>query len=132
LDGKDVVRAAAGQVAGVLALGVPRAGGDDRAADGDAVQQHGQHRDLAGRRPGPGLAQHHAVGVVQGGQQVPAILAASGRAASRRAVHRDHPPRPRRREGAPGRPGARRRIQRIGVQGPAGPAGRWMLTAPPR
>ena len=33
LDGKDAVRAAAGQVAGVLALGVQRAGGDDRPAD---------------------------------------------------------------------------------------------------
>ena len=81
LDGKDVVPAAAGQVAGVLALGVPRAGGDDRAAGGDPVQQHGQHRDLAGLRPGPGLAQHHPAGVVQGGGEVPAVLAASGRAA---------------------------------------------------
>jgi hypothetical protein len=36
------VRAAAGQVAGVLALGVQRVGGDDRPADGDAVQQRGE------------------------------------------------------------------------------------------
>jgi hypothetical protein len=36
------VRAAAGQVAGVLALGVQRVGGDDCPADGDAVQQGGE------------------------------------------------------------------------------------------
>jgi hypothetical protein len=80
-DGEDVVRAAAGQVAGVLALGVQRVGGDDRPADGDAVQQRGQHRDFVGLRIDLDLAQHHAVRVVEGGQQVPAILAASGRAA---------------------------------------------------
>jgi hypothetical protein len=80
-DGEDVVRAAAGRVAGVLALGVQRVGGDDRPADGDAVQQRGQHRDFVGLRLDPNLAQHHAVGVVQGGEEVPAILAASGRAA---------------------------------------------------
>jgi len=68
-DGEDVARAAAGQVAGVPALGVQRAGGDDRPADGDAVQQRGQHRDLAGLRLDPNLAQHHAAVVVQGGQQ---------------------------------------------------------------
>jgi hypothetical protein len=80
-DGEDAVRAAAGQVAGVLALGVQRVGGANGPADGDAVQQRGQHRDLVGLRLDPNLDQHHAVSVGQGGEQVPAILAASGRAA---------------------------------------------------
>jgi hypothetical protein len=42
------VCAAPGQVAGVLALGVQRAGGDDRTGDLDAVQQGGEQQDLAG------------------------------------------------------------------------------------
>jgi hypothetical protein len=64
-DGEDVVRAAAGRAASVPALGM----------------QRGQHRDFVGLRLDPNLAEHHAVGVVQGGEEVPAILAASGRAA---------------------------------------------------
>jgi len=40
------VRAAPGEVAGVLALGVQCVGGDDRVLDLDAVAQRGEQRDL--------------------------------------------------------------------------------------
>jgi len=46
LDDQQVVRAAAGQVTGVGALGVQRVGSDDRIADADPVQQRAEHRDL--------------------------------------------------------------------------------------
>jgi hypothetical protein len=46
LDDQQVVRAASGQVGGVLALGMQGIGGDDRAGDVDAVQQRGEHGDF--------------------------------------------------------------------------------------
>jgi hypothetical protein len=72
LDGDHIVRAATGQVAGVLALGVQRVGGDHRVLDLDAVAQRGEQRDLIRLGAHLHLAQHHTVGMVQGGQQVTA------------------------------------------------------------
>jgi hypothetical protein len=40
------MRAAPSQAGGVAALGVHRAGRDDRSGDADAVRQDGEHRDL--------------------------------------------------------------------------------------
>ena len=54
LDDEQVVRAAPGQVGGVVALGMQRIGGDDRAGDVHAVQQGGEHGDLGGNTPAPG------------------------------------------------------------------------------
>src|SRR5262249_56040376 len=45
LDRDHMVRPAPGQVAGVLALGVPRVGGDHRTGDLDAVQQGSEQGD---------------------------------------------------------------------------------------
>ena len=81
LDGEQVVRAAPGQVGGVAALGVQRVRGDDRPADGDAVQQRGEQGDLVGLGVHVSLAQHHTVGVVQRREQVTAVFAAVGGAA---------------------------------------------------
>ena len=81
LDDQQVVRAAPGQVGGVGALGVQRIGGDDRAGDVDAVQQRGEHGNLVGLGAHLHLAQHHAVSMVEGGEQVPAVLAAVAGAA---------------------------------------------------
>jgi hypothetical protein len=48
LDDQQVVRAAPGQVGGVLTLGVQSIGGDDRTGDVQAVQQLGEQGDLVG------------------------------------------------------------------------------------
>jgi hypothetical protein len=48
------VRTAAVQVAGVLALGVQRVGGDDRILDVQAVAQRGEQGDLVGLGKAPG------------------------------------------------------------------------------
>jgi hypothetical protein len=81
LDDQQVVRAAPSQVAGMGALGVQGVRGHDGAGDLDAVQQRGEHRDLVGLRPHLGLAQDHAMGMVEGRQQVTAAFAAVGGAA---------------------------------------------------
>ena len=80
LDGEQVMRAAAGQVGGVAALGVHRISRDDRSADVCAVQQHGEHRDLVRLRPHLHLAQDGTVSMIEGGQQVIAGVSAAGRA----------------------------------------------------
>ena len=73
------MRAALGhQVAGVLALGVHRIGGDDRASQVEPFQQHGQHRDLVGLGLHIDLAQDHTVRVIERGKQVPAGICAAG------------------------------------------------------
>jgi hypothetical protein len=72
LDGNEIVRAAlAGQVLGVGALSVQCVRRDYRSGQFDAVQQDGEHRDLVRLGLDVGLAQDHAVLVIQGGQQVP-------------------------------------------------------------
>ena len=81
LDDQQVVRAAPGQVIGVGTLGVQGVRGHDGALDLDAVQQRGEHRDLVGLRAHLGLAQDHAVGLIESGQQVAVALAAVGGAA---------------------------------------------------
>jgi hypothetical protein len=81
LDDQQVVRSAAVQVSGVGALGVQRVGGDDRAGDLDTVQQRAEHRDLVGLGGHVHLPEHHAMGMVKGGKQVTAVLAAMARAA---------------------------------------------------
>jgi hypothetical protein len=78
LDGEQVVRAAAGQVSGVAALGVHRISRDNRAADLHAVTQHGEHRDFVRLGPHLHLAQDSAMGVIEGGQQVLTGFAAAG------------------------------------------------------
>ena len=79
LDGQDVMRATlSDQVAGVLALGVQRIGGDDRPGQGDPVQQHGQHRDLVGLGLHIDLAQDYAMRMVERREQVPAGFCAAG------------------------------------------------------
>jgi len=73
LDGDQVVRAApASQVFGVGALGMQGVGGDHGPGQVDAVQQGGEHRDLVRLGLDVGLAQDHAVLVIEGGQQMPA------------------------------------------------------------
>jgi hypothetical protein len=76
LDRDQVVRAAlAGQVLSMGALGVQGIGGDDRPGQVNAVQQRGEHRDLVRLGLDIGLAQDHAVIVIECGQQVPARTA---------------------------------------------------------
>jgi hypothetical protein len=81
LDDQQVVRAATVQVLGVGALGVQRVGGDDRIADADPVQQRAEHRDLVGLGSHIHLPEHHAIGMVKGGEQVAAALFAMAGAA---------------------------------------------------
>ena len=81
LDDQQVVRAAAVQVFGVGALGVQRVGGDDRILNVHPVQQRGEHRDLVGLGVYVYLSQYHAAGMVEGGEQVTAVLPAMARAA---------------------------------------------------
>jgi hypothetical protein len=57
---------------------VHRIGRDDRTGDVDAVQQHREHRDFVRLRPHLYLAQHGAVSMVEGSQQMIAGLAAAG------------------------------------------------------
>jgi hypothetical protein len=54
----------------VITLGVQRVGGDDRTGDLDAVQQGGEQGDLVGLDAHVHLAQHHAVTMVEGSEQV--------------------------------------------------------------
>ena len=75
LDDQQVVRAAPVQVGGVGVLGVQRVRGDDRIGDLDAVQQRGEQGDFVGLGAHLDLAQHHAMGVIERGEQVPAVLA---------------------------------------------------------
>lgn len=81
LDGDHVMRAAAGKVAGVCTLGVQRVGGNDRIAALDPVQQRGEQRDLVRFGAHLHLAQHRAMRMIEGGQQVAAALALVTRAA---------------------------------------------------
>ena len=81
LDDQQGVRLAAVQVSGVGMLGVQRVGGDDRPGDLDTVHQRGEQGDFVGLGSYLDLAQHHAAGMVQGGQQVMARLLAIARAA---------------------------------------------------
>jgi hypothetical protein len=81
LDDQQVVRTAPGQVFGVGALGVQGVSGDDRIGDVQPVQQRGEHRDLVGLGVHVHLPQHHTVGMVEGGEQVTAVLSAMARAA---------------------------------------------------
>jgi hypothetical protein len=81
LDDQQVVRAATVQVLGVGALGVQRVGGDDRIGNVHPVQQRGEHRDLVGLGVHIHLPEHHAMGMVKGGEQVAAVLFAMARAA---------------------------------------------------
>ena len=74
LDDQQVVRAAPGQEGGVLALGVQSIGGDDRIGDVQAAQQRGEHGDLVGLGTHLHLAQHRAMSMVIGGEQVTAVL----------------------------------------------------------
>jgi len=76
LDRDHIVCAAPGQVAGVLALGVQRVGGDDRVLDVQAVAQRGEQGDFIGLGAHLHLAQHHAMNMVQRRQQVAAAIAA--------------------------------------------------------
>ena len=76
LDREHIVCAAPGKVAGVLALGVQSVGRDDRVLDVQAVQQRGEQGDLVGLGAHLDLAQHYAVSMVQGRQQVAAAIAA--------------------------------------------------------
>jgi hypothetical protein len=68
------VRAAPGQEGGVLALGVQSIGGDDRIGDVQAARQRGEHGDLVGLGTRLHLAQHRAMSMVTGGEQVTAAL----------------------------------------------------------
>lgn len=82
LDDQQVVGTAPGQVFGVAALGMQRVGGDDRAGDVFYPVQHsGEHGNLVRFGAHLHLAQHHAMGVIQGCQQVAAVFAAVPRAA---------------------------------------------------
>ena len=81
LDDQKVVRAAPGQVGGVLTLGVQSIGGDDRIGDVQAVQQGGEHGDLVGLGAHLHLAQHRPMSMVVGGEQVTADLVAMAGAA---------------------------------------------------
>jgi hypothetical protein len=60
----------------VPTLGVQRVGGDNRICDLDAVQQAGEQRDFVGLGAHLHLAQHHAMSMIEGGQQMAAILTA--------------------------------------------------------
>ena len=75
-DRDHIVRAAPGKVAGVLPLGVQSVSGDDRAGDVQAVQQLGEHRDFVGLGAHLHLPQHHAMTVVESGEQVTAVFTA--------------------------------------------------------
>jgi hypothetical protein len=70
LDHEQVAAAAAGQPAGMLTGGVQRIGGDHRPLQGQVGQHPPQPADLAGALEDLPLAQHGAVLVVQGSQQV--------------------------------------------------------------
>ena len=73
LDGNEVMRAALGdQVLGVRPLSVQCVRRDHRSGQVNAVQQGGEHRDLVRLGLDVGLAQDHAVLVIEGGQQMPA------------------------------------------------------------
>jgi len=73
LDSDQVVRAAlAGQVLGMGTPSVQRIGGDYRPGQVNMVQQRGEQRDLVRLGLDVGLAQDHAVLVIEGGQQMPA------------------------------------------------------------
>ena len=76
LDDQQVVRAAPVQVFGVGMLGVQRVRGNDRISDLDTVQQRGEPRNFVGRGAHLDLPQHHPMGMVERGEQVPAVLAA--------------------------------------------------------
>jgi hypothetical protein len=68
------VRAAPGEVAGVLALGMQSVRGDNGVLDVQAVQQCGEHRDFVGLGAHLHLTQHHAMGLVERGEQVAATV----------------------------------------------------------
>lgn len=57
-------------------LGVQGIGGDDGIGDLDTVQQRGEHGNLVGLGVHVGLAQDHAVSMIERREQVPAVLAA--------------------------------------------------------
>ena len=70
-DGEQVVRAAAMQVSGVLALGVHRISGNHGTGQvGDLVQDHREHGDLVGLAVQGDLCANHAGVVVEAGHQV--------------------------------------------------------------
>jgi len=81
LDDQQVMSAAPGQVGGMTALGVHRVCGDDRPGDIDVVRQHREHGDLVGLGTHLHLAQHRAMSMIKGGQEVIAGLPACGGAA---------------------------------------------------
>jgi hypothetical protein len=74
LDRDQIVRAAPGEVAGVLTLGVQSVRGDDRVLDVQAVAQRGEHRDFVCLGAHLHLAQHHAMGLVERREQVTATV----------------------------------------------------------
>ncbi len=76
LDYQQVARAALVQVFGVGMLGVQGIGGDDGIGDLDAVQQRGEHGDFVGLDVHIGLAQDHAMSMIERREQVPAAPAA--------------------------------------------------------
>lgn len=78
LDGEKVVRAAAaGQVSGMVFLGVQGVGGHHGAMHIHPVQRGGEHQDLVGLGIYLHLAQDSAVAIVEGCQQV-TLLSAAG------------------------------------------------------
>ena len=81
LDDQQVLSAAPGQVGGVVTLGMQGIGGDDRAGDVNAVQQRREQGNLIGLGAHLHLAQHHAVRMVEGREQVTAVLFAMAGAA---------------------------------------------------
>ncbi len=74
LDDQQVARTALVQVGCVAVLGVQSVRGDDRIGDLDLVQQRGEQGDFVGLGVHPDLAQHHAMGVIERGEQVPGGL----------------------------------------------------------
>jgi hypothetical protein len=81
LDDQKVARTVLVQVGGVAALGVQRVRGDDRTVDLDAVQQRGEQGDFVGLGAHLDLAEHHAMGVIERGEQVPGGLLVTAGAA---------------------------------------------------
>jgi hypothetical protein len=81
LDDQQVLSAAPGQVGGMVTLGMQGIGGDDRAGDVNAIQQRAEQGDLIGLGACLHPPQHHAVRMIEGRQQVTAVLLAMAGAA---------------------------------------------------
>ena len=76
LDDQQVMGASLSQVLRVGMLGVQSVGCDDRIGDLDLVQQRGEQGNFVGLGAYLDLPQHHAMGMVERGEQVPAVVAA--------------------------------------------------------